>query len=251
MFRPLLFLLLALGWVRSVPVRAALPTEGNFARTNLVAWCIVPFDSQKRGPEERAAMLDRLGVKRLAYDWRAEHIPTFDAEVAAMRRHGIEITAWWFPAALSDEAKAILACLERNRIHPQLWVTMGTEPEPDAAKLAAKRDGAVQTLAPICAAAAKLGCTVALYNHLGWFGEPANQVAIIKKLQAVGHTNVGIVYNFHHAHSHLDDFAEQLRLMQPHLLALNLNGMVWEGDKAGKKIIHSAPATKSCACSRS
>lgn len=237
MMRSLLFLLLAVGLVLPRSVRAALPAAGNFARTNLVAWCIVPFDSQKRGPEERAAMLDRLGVKRLAYDWRAEHIPTFDAEVAAMRQHGVEITAWWFPAALNDEAKAILACIERNGIHPQLWVTMGTEPEPDAAKLAAKLDGAVQTLAPICAAAAKLGCTVALYNHLGWFGEPANQVAIIKKLQAAGHANVGIVYNFHHAHSHMDDFAEQLRLMQPHLLALNLNGMIWEGDKAGKKII--------------
>ncbi len=216
---------------------AALPPSGNFARTNLVAWCIVPFDSQKRGPEERAAMLDRLGIHRLAYDWRAEHIPTFDAEVAAMRKHGIEITAWWFPAALNDEAKAILACLERNKVHPQLWVTMGTEPESDAAKLAQKLDGAVTTLVPICAAAAKLGCTVALYNHLGWFGEPMNQVAIIAKLKAAGHTNVGIVYNFHHAHSHIDDFAEQLRLMQPHLLVLNLNGMIWEGDRVGKKII--------------
>jgi hypothetical protein len=144
-------------------------------------------------------MLDRLGVKRLAYDWRAEHIPSFDAEVAAMRKHGIELTAWWFPAALNDEAKAILACLERNKIHPQLWVTMGTEPEPDAAKLAAKLDGAVTTLAPICESAAKLGCTVALYNHLGWFGEPTNQVAIIAKLKAAGHTNVGSVYNFHRA----------------------------------------------------
>src|SRR5262245_59245051 len=32
-----------------------------FARENLVAWCIVPFDSKKRGPEERAAMLKKLG----------------------------------------------------------------------------------------------------------------------------------------------------------------------------------------------
>ena len=237
MRRLLLSLLVALAADRSARLHAALPATGNFARTNLVAWCIVPFDSQKRGPEERAAMLDRLGVKRLAYDWRAEHIPSFDAEVAAMRKHGIELTAWWFPAALNDEAKAILACLERNQIHPQLWVTMGTEPEPDAAKLAAKLDVAVTTLTPICEAAAKLGCTVALYNHLGWFGEPTNQVTIIAKLKAAGHTNVGSVYNFHHAHAHLDDFAEQFRILQPHLLALNLNGMVRDGDKAGKKII--------------
>jgi hypothetical protein len=115
-------------------VAAALPSEGLFSKTNLVAWCIVPFDTQKRSPEARAKMLERLGIHRLAYDWRAEHIPTFDAEVAAMRKHHIDITAWWFPAALNGESKAILECIERNKIHPQLWVTMGTEPESDAAR---------------------------------------------------------------------------------------------------------------------
>ena len=46
------------------------PAEGNpgkgtsdslFARSNLVAWCIVPFDRMKRGPEERAEMLNCAG----------------------------------------------------------------------------------------------------------------------------------------------------------------------------------------------
>ena len=55
-----------------------------FRPENIDAWCIVPFDAKKRGPEERAQMLNRLGIKRLAYDYRAEHIPTFDAEVEAM-----------------------------------------------------------------------------------------------------------------------------------------------------------------------
>ncbi|MEN9778250.1 MAG: hypothetical protein RJB04_2005 [Verrucomicrobiota bacterium] len=216
---------------------AALPTEGIFAKTNLVAWCIVPFDSQKRGPEARAEMLERLGIHRLAYDWRAEHIPTFDAEVAAMRKHHIDITAWWFPAALNAEAKAILDCIERNQIHPQLWVTMGTEPEPDAARLEQKIQAAVETLGPICAEAQKRACTVALYNHLGWFGEPANQVQVIERLQKNGHANVGSVYNFHHGHGHLADFERLFKTLKPHLLALNLNGMVRDGDKAGKKII--------------
>src|SRR4051812_40569418 len=52
-----------------------------FARTNLVAWCIVPFDAKKRAPEERAQMLERLGFRLFAYDYRAEHVPTFDAEM--------------------------------------------------------------------------------------------------------------------------------------------------------------------------
>ena len=218
-------------------VAMALPSEGLFSKTNLVAWCIVPFDSQKRGPEARAEMLERLGIRRLAYDWRAEHIPTFDAEVAAMRKHHIDITAWWFPAALNAEAKAILDCIERNQIHPQLWVTMGTEPEPDTARLEQKIQAAVETLGPICAEAQKRACTVALYNHLGWFGEPANQVQVIERLQKNGHSNVGSVYNFHHGHGHLADFERHFQTLKPHLLALNLNGMVRDGDKAGKKII--------------
>jgi sugar phosphate isomerase/epimerase len=217
--------------------RAELPPTGPFARTNLVAWCVVPFDSRKRGPEERAEMLQRLGLRRLAYDWRSEHLPTFDAEVAAMRRHGIEITAWWFPADLGTEARAILDCIRRNRIHPQLWITMGTEDEPDATRLDAKIDAAVRTLSPICREAQSLGCRVALYNHLGWFGEPRNLVEVLARLRKSGHTNAGVVYNFHHAHGHIDDFESQFRILQPHLLALNLNGMVWNGDRVGRKII--------------
>jgi len=216
---------------------AARAVDSLFAPTNLVAWCIVPFDTKKRGPEERAEMLQRLGIRRLAYDWRSEHVPTFDAEVAALGKRGIELTAWWFPASLNDEAKAVLDCLARHKLSPQLWVTMGTEPEPDAAKVAAKLDGAVATLAPICDAAQKIGSTVGLYNHLGWFGEPTNQVAIIRRLRAAGHPNVGIVHNFHHGHAHIDDFAAVLRLVQPFLLAVNLNGMVRDGDRTGKKII--------------
>ena len=103
--------------------------EGLFAPTNLVAWCIVPFDTKKRGPEERAEMLERLGFTHFAYDWRAEHIPSFDAEVEALQKHHIALTAWWFPAALNDDAKAILACLERHHLRPQLWVSMFPGPE--------------------------------------------------------------------------------------------------------------------------
>jgi hypothetical protein len=46
---------------------AAKPTSNEtstlFVRENLVAWCIVPFDAKKRGPEERAAMLERMPLR--------------------------------------------------------------------------------------------------------------------------------------------------------------------------------------------
>ena len=59
-------------------------------------------------------MLERLGIEKLAYDWRDEHIPTFDAEVAALKRHGVEMTARWFSGALDSNAVAILDCIKRS-----------------------------------------------------------------------------------------------------------------------------------------
>lgn len=214
------------------PRYSAAAEDQLYAPANLVAWCIVPFDARKRGPEERAQMLDRLGIKRLAYDWRDEHIPTFDQEVETMQRHGIEITAWWFPGGLNDTARKILECLERHKVKTQLWISMG-DPAPQAPQ-AGKVQAAAAAIRPIAEAAAKIGCTVALYNHGGWFGEPENQVAIVEQLKM---PNVGIVYNFHHGHGHIARFPELLRKMQPHLLAINLNGMVIDGDKVGKKIL--------------
>jgi sugar phosphate isomerase/epimerase len=214
------------------PAAAAAADDDIFATNNLVAWCIVPFDAKKRGPEERAQMLDRLGLKRLAYDWRDEHIATFDQEVETMQRHGIEVTAWWFPGGLNDTARKILDCLERHQVKAQLWITMG-DPAPQASQ-ADKVQAAAAAVRPIAEAAGKIGCSVALYNHGGWFGEPENQVAIIEHLLM---RNVGIVYNFHHGHGHLARFPELMGKMQPHLLAINLNGMVADGDKVGKKIL--------------
>ena len=210
-----------------------------FARENLVAWCIVPFDSKKRGPEERAAMLERLGFRHFAYDWRAEHIPTFDAELEALKRHGIALDAFWVaPGELNRESRIILEVLERHGVKAQLWVLLdmgadrvgGEEQDRRVERAAAK-------LRPLAQEAAKIGCALALYNHGGWFGEPENQIAIIERLKRQGVPNVGMVYNLHHGHDHLDRFAERLAQMKPYLVALNLNGMDRAGDRIGRKIL--------------
>jgi sugar phosphate isomerase/epimerase len=208
-----------------------------FARTNLMAWCIVPFDAKKRGPEERAAMMEMLGFKHFAYDYRAEHIPTFDAEITACKKHGVSLDAWWFPGALNDEARLILDALKRNNVKAQLWITGGGAPVKSPEEQEARVEAETKRLRPIAEAAGKIGCTVALYNHGSWFGEPENQTQIIEHLQRGGVTNVGIVYNLHHGHDHLDRFPSLLQLMKPHLLAVNLNGMSRNGDKIGKKIL--------------
>jgi quinoprotein glucose dehydrogenase len=208
-----------------------------FERSNLVAWCIVPFDAQKRGSEERAAMLERLGVREFAYDYRAEHVPTFDGEIDALERHHIHLLAWWFPTSLNDEARLILDVLKRHHLHPQLWVMGGGEPTHSPEEQRGRVEAESQRIKSIAQAAAAIGCSVALYNHGGWFGEPENQVAIIELLRNEGVTNVGIVYNLHHGHDHLDRFPQLLQLMKPYLVTLNLNGMARGGDKTGQLIL--------------
>ena len=205
----------------------AQPSPEIFGRDNLIAWCIVPFDSKKRGPEERAAMLEKLGFKHFAYDWRGEHVPTFDAEVDALKKHGVSLDAWWAPGELNADSRRILDVLKRHQVKAQLWVTL------DVSSV----DAAVAKLKPLAEEAKAIGCSLALYNHGGWFGEPENQIAIIEKLKADGVANVGMVYNLHHGHAHLDRFAQVLPKMRPHLVCLNLNGMVPNGEAIGKKIL--------------
>lgn len=221
-------------------LQAAAPRPNGaslFAPTNLAAWCIVPFDAKKRGPEERAAMLERLGFRLFAYDYRAEHIPTFDVELEALRRHHVQLMAWWFPGAMNNEARLILDLLKRHNVRAQLWLTGGGGPVKDAAEQKARVEAEAGRIRPIAQAAAQIGCTVALYNHGSWFGEPENQIAIIEQLKAGGLTNVGIVYNQHHGHDHLERFPALLAKMKPYLVALNLNGMTRNGDRVGKKIL--------------
>lgn len=229
--RTVALLLLALFALQ--PVSAV---EDVFAPANRFAWCIVPFDKAKRTPEQRAAMLEQLGIRGLAYDWRAEHIPTFDAEIAACKAHGIAITAWWFPGSLDANAKIILATLEKNGVKTQLWVTGGGAPTKSTEEQQQRVSTEAARIKPIAEAAARIGCTVALYNHGAWFGEPDNQIAIIELLKTQGVSNVGIVYNQHHGHGQVQDFAALLGRMKPYLIALNLNGMFPDGDKIGKKI---------------
>jgi len=210
-----------------------------FSRDNLIAWCIVPFDSKKRGPEERAAMLQRLGFKHFAYDWRTEHIPTFDAEVEALKRHGVALDAFWVaPGELNRESRIILDLLKRHAQKAQLWVLLELGPDKvQGAEQERRVEAAAVKLRPLADEAAKIGSSLALYNHGGWFGEPENQIAIIERLKARGVTNLGIVYNLHHGHDHLDRFPALLARMMPYLLALNLNGMDPGGDRAGRKIL--------------
>jgi hypothetical protein len=205
-----------------------------FRSDNLVAWCIVPFDNIKRTPEERALMLTRLGFKKYAYDYRQEHVPEFNLEMEAIKQHGIELTGWWFPTTLNAEAKYILHVLKTNQVKTQLWVTGSGGPTDSEAAQRARVIAEANRIRPIALAAAEIDCQVGLYNHGGWFGEPANQIAIIKELNL---TNVGIVYNLHHGHAHVDHLDKLMPMMLPYLYVVNLNGMIRNGDTQNQKIV--------------
>ena len=188
-----------------------------FARENLVAWCIVPFDAAHRGPAERADMIRRLGLRRVAYDWRAEHVPTFEEEIRQYQQHDMEFFAFW---GWHDDFAPLV---ETYGIHPQFWVT---NPSPAGDTQQQRVEAAARELLPIVEKADALKCQVGLYNHGGWGGEPANLVAVAEHLRNVHKkSNVGIVYNFHHGHERIGQFEADFTQMQPYLLCLNLNGM--------------------------
>lgn len=201
-----------------------------FSRDNLVAWCVVPFDAKRRGPEPRARMLRELNLQRLAYDWREQDVPRFDEEMETLKAYDIELTAFWHYGAYDARARQILDLLKRHDIQTALWVLL---PDPPGETDEQKVQAAAEQLRPLAEAADRIGCSVGLYNHGGWFGEPENQVRIIETLQM---DNVGIVYNQHHGHAHVDRFDALLELIMPHLMCINLNGMMPDGDTRGQKI---------------
>lgn len=195
----------------------AIPSQRLFAKDNLVAWCIVPFDPLKRNPEQRAAMLRRLGIKRVAYDWRAEHVPSFEAEILAYRRHSLEYLAFW------GWHPAMASLIEKYDLKLQIWKSFSA---PNGKSQEEKVAAAGKGLLPLVQKTRELGCKLALYNHGGWAGEPENMVAVCQWLRMYSQADhVGIVYNLHHGHGHIKDFAAMLDLMLPYLLCLNLNGM--------------------------
>ncbi len=197
-----------------------------YAKDNLVAWCIVPFDTKNRGPVERAEMLNKLGITRLAYDWREKHIPTFDEEIEACRSHHIKLEAFWMYSGPNPEQdqglQAVLDVLKGKKVKTQIWLMIGGIKGMEQMSQEEKIKAVARPVQYVVERAAALGCTVGLYNHGGWFGEPENQLAVIDYLKK---PNLGMVYNFHHAEEHIERFPQFFPKILPHLLALNLAGL--------------------------
>jgi hypothetical protein len=207
----------------------AADTPPIFDRKNLVAWCIVPFDSMKREPAQRAEMVQKLGLTKVAYDWRAEHVPQFELEIQEYKKRGIEFFAFW------GAHENAFQLFEKYQLHPQIWQT-ALSPAATLNREDQIKEAAVKQL-PLVERCRALGCTLGLYNHGGWGGEPENLVAVCEYLRKHHHANhVGIVYNQHHGHHHVEQFQQAMTMMKPYLLCLNLDGMMRDGEKRGMKI---------------
>lgn len=212
-----------------------------FAPENLVAWCVVPYDSRGRGPRARAEMLASLGLRRLAWDWRPHHVPQLEAELDALAEHGIELTGVWLPAFLPDDddglgrldpdVVTILDVLRDRGLATELWTSTELGPpgpfEPLApAEHRAMVERTAVHLGPLADRTNADGHTLALYNHLGWAGEPENLLEVLHVLTDRGLERPGLVYVQHHGHAHLDRFAELLERVRPALTALGINGSI-------------------------
>lgn len=204
-----------------------------FERENLVAWCIVPFDAANRTPMQRALMLKELGFTQMAYDYREHNIPSFKEEIETLKEQHISLVAAWlwvdprWEEPLDERGRAIFETLRATGTRTEIWVGF---PEDAFEGLPHDKNlsWSIRVVKQIQEEAEAIGCSIALYNHGGWFGEPENLVEII---QSIGSEEIRIVYNFHHAHHEVDQFRENLELMLPYLSIINLNGMRVEGPK--------------------
>lgn len=217
----LIFVFLIIGCGPSKPIVDA---------DDVYAWCIVPFDSEKRTPHERIAMLKLIGINSYAYDWREEHIEEMEIEWELAKVNEIRIQAVWLwidanndsIPNLSKANEQLFASIDEFDLETQIWVGFNNNYYEGLSDDEAVAKG-VEIITHLSERATKLKCTIGLYNHGDWFGEPENQIKILEASNL--ESKVGLIYNFHHGHHQIDNFEALVDMMMPNLWCVNLNGM--------------------------
>lgn len=201
---------------------------------NYFAWCIVPFDNQNRTPEQRIDMLKELGFISYAYDWRAEHLPEMTKELNLARENRININAVWMwidkndsLGKLSVNNEKVFASIKEVGLKTQIWMSF-PEDYFESMSDTESMEKAAEMISYLSSRAKEVDCKIGLYNHGGWFGNPDNLVKIVESLPG---QEIGIIFNFHHAHNLLENYEDLVENMLPLLWAVNLNGMIPEGPK--------------------
>lgn len=196
-------------------------------------WCILEFDSLERTPKERIAMLKEMGFTKYGFDKVKGDLSTMKEEFKLARENDIEISSvfLWLNSKrdsigkLSQSNQEILSNLKEIEEKPIIWVSFSNnffEGKSQEQSL----ELSIEMIKFIKLKADEVGCKLALYNHRGWFGNPYNQLEILRELNEESLT---MVYNFHHAHEYVDEFPEIVKKMKPYLSHVNLNGVKKEG----------------------
>ena len=226
-------LILSVALIVPLSVESQSKNKTLFAKENLVAWCIVPFDNQERTPAQRVEMLKHLGFKQYAYDWRSKHIPTFAEEIDLAKEAGVKIMAVWLwidkesdrAGQLSNDNEQVLKIIQDSGLKTRLWVGFNNNFYADETDEGKVRKG-VEMMNFLRERTGSFVEGIALYNHGDWFGEPDNQIRILKQLN---NPFFGMVYSFHHGHGQIESFPSMVKRMKPWLWTANINGMKKEG----------------------
>ena len=209
-----------------------------FSKSNLHVWAFEEYDKVNRSPDERARLLKELGIKKVGYVCRnKKRLDEFEAYVKAYKNEGIEIVSVWTPVNTDrpleePQIKGFLNIVDRYKLKVQWWVTL--EHNFDKLPESIRVKQAVSRLRPLVKEANKRGCRLAIYGHgpKKWYTQCENQIVILENLKKeMPDAKIGIVYNFHHAHTQMHRFKKIFPQLKPHLVAVNLNGMHSKGPK--------------------
>ena len=123
-------------------------------------------------------MVADLGMKRIAYDWRDEHVASFEEEILQYKKHGIEFFAFW---SWHPDMEPLI---RKHKIHPQIWMMFaaldnGTQEEKTQAAANSLLPVAGVTLGVAQAAAlvpgvSRNGATLIAARRRGFNREQAN-----------------------------------------------------------------------------
>jgi len=202
-------------------------------------------------------MLRRIGITKIIWDWRDEHIETFDAELDALRQHQIELAGIWTPSPMPayeepdyasrfgvvpQRIKNLITESARRGHKPELWTQIafgesGMPTEVSKRVHATEVMRAADHLTGIARLARGHGMRVVLTNHGGWAGEPRTLVDVTKELARRGLGNVGIGFRLQHAHHLIADLDQHLAAMNEYLVAIMLSGADAGAEATGRMIL--------------
>lgn len=224
--------------------------DSLWSMSNVHVWELPHLDLVERSPDERARLIRKLKVRYYAYLSTADQYGVrkdpntsqldIDAEIGAMKRHGIRIRGWYFwlnteTPEKDPNVKRTLEAFRRHQIHPDIWLPQSyADPFPESKEgFPANQDDQLRRvskeadrISAMVNLAKQYGCRVSLYNHRGWYGILDNQLAILGELNSRGIMDVGIVYNLVHSisadHDDSKNFEELWSRIQPFVNTVNV-----------------------------